>query len=208
LLLFGFDQVLGDEFKSISVLYRRIMVLTVITWSIYPILFIFGPNGSVISGGSITEVTTVMDLLSKGMSGLLFSFAKRSLSTAQDKLAGVDGEEEESSCFGLCHEEKKKQHGAPAMDQNQMMQMVQMMLMQQQMQQQQQQQMMAQQGMESEPQVALTPRTATAQVMSQFGNQLPAGSQQMVQQIMPQVTPLLVPFFCNTPLFDLGVCVC
>ena len=66
-------QVLGDDFKSISVLYRRIMFLTIVTWSIYPIIFIFGPNGSVISGTSgIAEVTVVLDMFSKGLSASCF----------------------------------------------------------------------------------------------------------------------------------------
>ena len=169
---------LGDDFKSISVLYRRIMFLTVVTWSIYPIIFIFGPNGSVISGTSgIAEVTVVLDMLSKGLSGVMFSFAKRSLNKAQDKLAGAgDEEEEDTTCFGMCHNQKKKApHAAAAggLDQAQMFAMIQAVLAQQmQAQAQAQMQLQMQLGggsggdatIEMQPQV-LTPRTATAAVM-------------------------------------------
>ena len=171
---------LGDDFKSISVLYRRIMFLTVVTWSIYPIIFIFGPNGSVISGASgIAEVTTVLDMFSKGLSGVMFSFAKRSLNKAQDKLAGAGGDDEEdTTCFGMCHNEKKKAPASAAaagLDQAQMMAMIQAVLAQQmqaQMQAQMQLQMQLGGGsgsggdatIEMQPQV-LTPRTATAAVM-------------------------------------------
>ena len=164
---------LGDDFKSIAVLYRRILVLIVISWSVYPILFIFGPNGSVTSGGAITSVTTVCDLFSKGLSGLMFSFAKRSLTSAQDKLHGIGEEEDGSSCFGLCHEEPKHKH-APAQDPAQMMAMIQMMMAQQMQQLQQPQPQMQQDlqagavSIEMQPQQIMTPRTAVAQQLQQF----------------------------------------
>jgi colicin import membrane protein len=127
------DKILGEDFRDIAILYRRLLVLTTVTWSIYPILFVFGPNGSIISGGSITEVTTVLDIFSKGLSGLLLSFAKRSLNKAQDRVAGIE-EESSSSCFGLCHEEDNRKKQAPQIDmsQQQMQMLMQMLQLQQQ----------------------------------------------------------------------------
>ena len=70
-------ELLGKEFKQIGRLYKQLLTLFVVCWCIYPILFIVGHNGSVVTGGGtgFLEIITVpLEIVAKGVSGIVVRF--------------------------------------------------------------------------------------------------------------------------------------
>ena len=67
-----FLQLLGEEEKEIGRLYRQLLALFVICWTIYPILFIVGHNGGVLGHSTVLEVITVpLEIVAKGLAGIV-----------------------------------------------------------------------------------------------------------------------------------------
>ncbi len=65
-------QLLGEEEKEIGRLYRQLLALFVICWTIYPILFIVGHNGGVLGHSAVLEVITVpLEIVAKGLAGIV-----------------------------------------------------------------------------------------------------------------------------------------
>ena len=65
-------QLLGEEEKEIGRLYRQLLALFVICWTIYPILFIVGHNGGVVGYSTVLEVITVpLEIVAKGLAGIV-----------------------------------------------------------------------------------------------------------------------------------------
>ncbi len=67
-------ELLGKEFKQIGRLYKQLLTLFVVCWCIYPILFIVGHNGSVVTGdstGFLEIITVPLEIVAKGVSGIV-----------------------------------------------------------------------------------------------------------------------------------------
>ena len=71
------------EFPDVVSLFDRLITITVICWTIYPILFVVGPNGSVLTGSTgFLEVAVVLDVMAKGIWGFLQTINSRALQDA------------------------------------------------------------------------------------------------------------------------------
>ena len=86
-------ELLGKEFKQIGRLYKQLLTLFVVCWCIYPILFIVGHNGSVVTGdstGFLEIITVPLEIVAKGVSGIVvrrvFSFFFRLCCLARPSL--------------------------------------------------------------------------------------------------------------------------
>jgi hypothetical protein len=74
------------EFPDVITLFNRLMKITVTAWTIYPILFIFGPNGSILSGTTgFLEVAVCLDVMAKAAWGFIQTINSRSLKDTMEK---------------------------------------------------------------------------------------------------------------------------
>ena len=61
-----------DEEKEIGTLYRNLLYLFLISWLVYPILFIIGSNGGVLKPSSYLEIVSVpLEWIAKGIAGIV-----------------------------------------------------------------------------------------------------------------------------------------
>jgi bacteriorhodopsin len=63
---------LRDEEKEIGTLYKNLLYLFLISWLVYPILFIIGSNGGVLKPSSYLEIVSVpLEWIAKGIAGIV-----------------------------------------------------------------------------------------------------------------------------------------
>ena len=88
------------EYEDVVLIFDRLMKITVFAWGVYPILFLVGPNGSLVSGSTgFLEVAVCLDVVAKGVWGFLQTINSRSMKDAMDKYEGKKSNHSLLSCL-------------------------------------------------------------------------------------------------------------
>jgi bacteriorhodopsin len=63
---------LGEEEKEVGTLYKNLLYLFLISWLVYPILFIIGGNGGILKPSTYLEIISVpLEWIAKGVAGVV-----------------------------------------------------------------------------------------------------------------------------------------
>lgn len=74
------------DYPDVVSVFNSLMRITVMSWAVYPLLFLFGPNGSILTGTTgFLEVAVCLDVGAKGLWGFLQTINSRALKDAMDK---------------------------------------------------------------------------------------------------------------------------